>query len=207
MALPRTEIERALVHLESELRRLEAEYNLYFIGRLPRPPWETRKHVDGLVKRLDRTHIQNTAERFRFSTLQARYVKFCELWERALRAKEEGRSLSGRVRAAAPPPEMPSAAVPPHEPVRAAKTKRDDETVHVASLRDPSAEPDKVQALYARVSEARRTSGEPELPYERFQALVEHQLRKHSQGGEVAFKVAVKDGKVNLTARAIKPKE
>ena len=86
---PKTEIDRALVQLEGELRKLEGEYSLFFAGRLPRPPWESRTRVDGLVKRLDRTHMQNTAERFRFSTLQARYASFCELWERALRAKEE----------------------------------------------------------------------------------------------------------------------
>ena len=26
--------------LEAELKRLEAEYNMFFAGRLPRPPWE-----------------------------------------------------------------------------------------------------------------------------------------------------------------------
>ena len=30
------------MHLEAEIRRLEAEYNMFFAGRLPRLPWETR---------------------------------------------------------------------------------------------------------------------------------------------------------------------
>ena len=71
---PSNEIDRELLHLEAELKRLEAEYNMYFAGRLPRPPWETRKQVDNLVKRLDRAHISNYGDRFRFSTLQARYA-------------------------------------------------------------------------------------------------------------------------------------
>ena len=37
--------------LEAELKRLEAEYNMFFAGRLPRPPWETRGRVEALVKR------------------------------------------------------------------------------------------------------------------------------------------------------------
>jgi len=64
------DIERELRTLEAELKRLEAEYNMYFGGRLPRPPWETRKRVEGMVKRIDRMTINNTGHRFRFSTLQ-----------------------------------------------------------------------------------------------------------------------------------------
>ena len=41
MADPK-ELERELQILESDLRKLEGEYNMYFAGRLPRPPWETR---------------------------------------------------------------------------------------------------------------------------------------------------------------------
>src|SRR5689334_14736501 len=67
------DIDRELVVLEAELKRLEAEYNMYFAGRLPRPPWETRSRVEAMVKRLDRTHIGNTGTRFRFSTLQSRF--------------------------------------------------------------------------------------------------------------------------------------
>src|SRR5918999_3355591 len=84
MPPPSNEIDRELLHLE-------AEYNMYFAGRIPRPPWETRKQVDNLVKRLDRSHISNYGDRFRFSSLQARYAKFVDLWDKALRAKEEGR--------------------------------------------------------------------------------------------------------------------
>jgi len=34
-------IERDLQRLEAELKQLEAEYNMFFSGRLPKPPWET----------------------------------------------------------------------------------------------------------------------------------------------------------------------
>ena len=68
------DIERELQVLEVELKRLEAEYNMYFAGRLPRPPWETRKRVEGMVKRIDRQHIGNYGFRFKFSTLQARFT-------------------------------------------------------------------------------------------------------------------------------------
>ncbi len=85
------DIDRELQSLETELKRLEAEYNMFFAGRLPRPPWETRGRVEALVKRLDREHLSNYGARFRFTTLQARFAAFVDLWDRGLRAREEGR--------------------------------------------------------------------------------------------------------------------
>ena len=77
--------------LEADLKQLEAEYNMFFSGRLPKPPWETRARVEALVKQFDRGHIPNTGDRFRFTTLQSRYATFIDLWDRGLRAREEGR--------------------------------------------------------------------------------------------------------------------
>jgi hypothetical protein len=77
--------------LEAELKRLEAEYNMFFSGRLAKPPWETRSRVEALVKKIDRSYIQNYGDRFRFTTLQARYATFVDLWDRGMRAREEGR--------------------------------------------------------------------------------------------------------------------
>src|ERR1700758_986936 len=89
---PVSQTERDLNRLEAELKRLEAEYNMYFSGRLPKPPWETRNRVSALVKQYDRAYIQNYGDRFRFSSLQARYQAFVDLWDRGLRAREEGRT-------------------------------------------------------------------------------------------------------------------
>ncbi len=91
MPEPSTDIGRELTLLEAELKRLETEYNMFFAGRLQRPPWETRSRVEAMVKRLDRAHIGNYAERFRFTTLQSRFMTFIDLWDRGLRAREEGR--------------------------------------------------------------------------------------------------------------------
>ena len=63
-----------MMHLEAEIRRLEAEFNMFFAGRLPRPPWETRARVAALVKKHDQSFIRNTADRFRFESLQNRYA-------------------------------------------------------------------------------------------------------------------------------------
>ena len=99
MAEPTVDVDRELMVLEAELKRLEAEYNMFFAGRLPRPPWETRGRVDAMVKRIDRMRLSNYGDRFRFTTIQTRYATFVDLWDRGLRAREE--VGSGRFRRAA----------------------------------------------------------------------------------------------------------
>jgi hypothetical protein len=185
-----TEIARELKGLEAELRKLEAEYNMYFAGRLPRPPIETRARVMAAVRRLDRLRITNYAERFRFITLQARFQTFVDLWERGLRAREEGR----------PGPFSRRPATAGNEP------RAQDRILHVAAFSEPTRETEKLQDLYARLSEARREAGEEAVPFQKFADLVKDQVQRLRQSGstEVAFRVAVKDGKVNFTARGLK---
>ena len=191
MAAPPTDIERDLQRLEAALKQLEAEYNMFFSGQLPKPPWQTRSRVEALVKHYDRAHIPNTGERFRFVTLQSRYAAFVDLWDRGLRAREEGRS--------GPFPQKRSDKPP--EPQRPA-----DRIVHVAAFRDPLKEMDKLHELHNSLVEARRAVGLAAVPFDKFTDLVKSQVKKLKEtgGGEVAFRVAVKDGKVNFTARSMK---
>jgi hypothetical protein len=188
-----TELERELKGLEAQLRQLEAEYNMYFAGRSPRPPVETRARVTATVRRIDRLHIANYADRFRFMTLQSRFQTFVDLWERGLRAREEGRPGPFAQR-------IPAAGT-------AAKEKGpDDRILHVAAFHEPAREMEKLQELYERLSDARREAGEDAVPFHKFADLVKQQVKLLRQSGspEVAFRVAVKDGKVNFTARGLK---
>jgi len=186
-----TSVERDLQRLETELRRLEAEYNMFFAGRLPKPPWETRSRVDAIVKQFDRAHIQNTGDRFRFTTLQSRYAAFIDLWDRGLRAREEGRS---------------GPFVHKRKEEKVEPKKAEDRVLRVAAFKNPVQEQDKLHDLYDSLVEARRSIGEDALPFHKFADLVKTQVKKLRESGspEVAFRVAVKDGKVNFTARAMK---
>ena len=92
------DIERDIDRLEADLKKLETEYNLFFAGRSAKPPWDARAKVEAAVKKLDRTPIAHTATRFRFTTVQARFVALVELWERTQRSREEGRAMPVGVR-------------------------------------------------------------------------------------------------------------
>ena len=177
--------------LEAELKRLEAEYNMFFAGRLPRPPWETRSRVEAMVKRLDRQHIANYGDRFRFTTLQTRYARFIDLWDRGLRAREEGR--------AGPFPQA-------QKPAAAASARPQDRVVRVTTFQDPLREMDKLHDLYDSLAEARRETGQDAIPFHKFAELIKTQVTALQAKGnaEVAFRVAMKEGKVAFTARAKK---
>ncbi len=186
-----SELNRDLQILESDLRKLEGEYNMYFAGRLPRPPWETRARVEAAVKRLDRSHIQNYGDRFRFSTLQARFSAFIDLWDRGLRAREEGR---------------PGPFVAHRKPEPKKPPKAEDKVLFVTAFRDPMNEMDKLHDLYDTLREARAQLGEDNVPFHKFAELVKGQVARLKKEGapEVAFRVAVKEGKLNFTARGLK---
>ena len=190
----RFDVDRELAALEVDLKRLEAEYNMFFAGRLPRPPWETRKRVESLLKRWDRRRIDGSSERFRFQTIQARFAKFAELWDRGMRAREEGR---------------PGPFAQPPPPNREEKKKvdhHDTRVVHVTAFKDPVREIDKLHALYDSLMDARKEAGGEAVPFHRFAALVKDQVAKFKESGssEVAFRVAVAQGQVTFTARGLK---
>ena len=186
------EIERDLQILESDLRKLEGEYNMYFSGRLPRPPWETRGRVEAMLKRLDRSVIQNYGDRFRFTTLQSRFAAFIDLWDRGLRAREEGRPGPFAQRKPAETKKEPA--------------KAEDKVLFVASFKDPMKEMEKLHDLYDTLRDAREQMGEQNIPFHKFTELVTSQVSKLKKDGapEVAFRVALKDGKLNFTVRGLK---
>jgi len=185
-----TDVERDLLKLESGLKNLEAQYNMFFSGRLPKPPWETRSAVEALVKRYDRGFIQNYADRFRFQTLQSRWATLIELWDKGLRAREEGR---------------PGPFAQPQSKKDESK-RPENRILHVSAFSDVMREQDKLQDLYESLAEARHECGLDPVPYHKFADLVKTQVRKLNEDGdaEVAFRVAIKDGKVSLTARAMR---
>jgi hypothetical protein len=187
------DISRDLQQLAADLRQLEAEYNAFFAGRLPRPPWETRGRVEAVLKRWDRKRIDTSADRFRFQTIQSRFATFVDLWDRGLRAREEGRP-------------GPFAQAPPKPVAKPKDQPKESRILHVTAFRDPMREMDKLEALYETLMDARRELGDDAVPFHKFAALVKNQVAQFKESGspEVAFRVAVKDGKVNFTARGLK---
>ena len=183
-------LERELQALAVQLRKMETEYTMYFAGRTPRPPFESRAALDRAFKRADRTRFETPTLRFQFSSLQARYSSFCDLWDRGVRAREEGR--------AGPfmrPPAEPAAAAP-----------RED-VLHATRIDDPAGQSERLHDLYDAVMDARREDGQEVVPFHKFATLIRDQvlaLKERHPGDQVWFRVTRREGRVNVSARAVK---
>lgn len=182
-------VDRELQALASDLRKLESEYTMYFAGRTPRPPYESRARVEQAIKRLERTPYETPVHRFQFGALQARFAAFADLWDRAVRAREEGRPTpfqrpsSGHGAGAATPPGT---------------------VLYTTALSNPVAQLDKLRDLYDALMDARRETGREPVPFHRFADLVKRQVadlqeRYHTE--DVSFRVEVQGGKVSFKAR------
>lgn len=182
-------VDRELQGLGADLRKLEAEYTMYFAGRLPRPPFEARARFDQAVKRLERMPGGTSVQRFQFAALQARYASFADLWDRGVRAREEGRPT------------------PFTRPGQASASLDGADTgtiVHTTSLSDPVNQLDKLRDLYDALMDARRAVGHDVVPFHRFADLVKRQvsdLQQRHRAAEVSFRVVVEEGKVSFKAR------
>lgn len=181
--------DRELQGLAAELRKLEVEYTTYFAGRSARPPYENRSRFEQAMKRLERTPFDTQVQRFQFSALQARFSSFADLWDRGVRAREEGR----------PTPFTRQGA-----PAAAAERDETGTVVHATALSNPVAELDKLRDLYDALMDARRDSGHDAVPFHRFADLVKRQvaaIQERHHSSEVSFRVVVQAGRVSFKAR------
>ena len=127
------------------------------------------------MKKWDRGYIQSAGDRFQFDTLQRRFQTFVDLWDRGLRAREEGR----------PGPFGTSR----RRKRRRRRRRRTSKIVHVTSFQDPMREMDKLHTLYDSLMDARREAGDDVVPFHRFAALVKDQVTKLKAVGYAGSRV------------------
>ncbi len=184
--------------LERQIRQLQIEWDKFFGGVERKPPNDLKTQVDALVRRYAYAEMRNNTERFRYQALTARYSSLSELWNKRLRAMEEGRPLGlhGLRAQALPPPPLPAAPAPSvRAPAGALHGQR------------AEAEPS-VRDLYDRFLAARRAAGESgPVKFESFQKLIQDQRARimADKGAQaVDFRLETKDGKVSIKARPLK---
>jgi len=185
--------------LERAIAVVNAEYDAFLYGTAAKPPVESRKNVDRLIRILGRGEPENAVDRYRFSTIQGRWSTLIDRWERLQGEKEAGKrpGLYGRF---GPPGRETGAAAPDSRlPARNAE-----DSGSVDSKTSPS--PDSRRELFERYLAARRGRGESAegLSFERFTeslARETERVRERFGGADVEFDVAERDGKIKLVAR------
>jgi hypothetical protein len=86
-----TTLKVALDRIEADLTELKRQYELFFQGVRRTEPQEERKILEWMVRRLGLRKITNTADQFRFQSLQGKFYSYSNLWTRMTRDLEEGR--------------------------------------------------------------------------------------------------------------------
>jgi hypothetical protein len=182
--------ETDLQMLDVKLKQLRMEYEQYFLGARKREPQLLRGEVNKVVAYYANAPIRNTALRFLFNNLRARYFTHKRLWDETCRKIEEGTYQRHLFKADL------------HDRERATKGKKPGAEAAPAA---PTGE----DALFAEYVGARGTTGQGAagLTREKFAALLRQQeeaIRTKFGAAKVNFRVVVEEGRAKLKATPVK---
>jgi hypothetical protein len=200
-------IEEDLARIEEGTFKLQKEWDRFFSGQERKAPFESKQRLDRLVRKYIGVEIRNNVERFRFQSLTARYNTLSDLWNRRLRAIEEGRHPSSmQLKQVREAEEKLSAREEPPSPVvaRSGNGAVPRSEIRLSTLREDDAG---IRDLYEQFKSARASVGEAEVRFESFRKLISQQrarLLDEKDAVAVDFRIAVQDGKVALKAKPVR---
>ena len=208
-------VDEELGLLESQLRRLKIEYEVYFNNPTKKPPTDIEWKVLTLLRKFSDGGRMNFSQRFRYNEMAQRYAIYSDLWRKKGRIREEGYrrpqdallSVQG-VRTEEHEQQhhvyglsQPAAAAG----TAAAAVPAKDEPL-IVQCSDARAEKDKVEKLYHALIEAKKKAGENVSGNaESFASFVQKktdQIRKQYGCDSVEYTVEMQEGQVRLKARA-----
>jgi hypothetical protein len=196
-------VDEELGALESQLRRLKIEYEIFFSNPQKKPPADLEWKVLALLRKFSDGARMGFSQRFRYNAIAQRYAIYSDLWRKKSRIREEGYR-------------RPQDALLSVQGVREEEHQTEhkvyglshahNEGSHfVVHCADPGAEREKVEKLFIALSDAKKKAGENVSgSLESFSSFVQKktdQLRKQYNCQEVEYSVDVADGKVKLTAK------
>ncbi len=198
-------VDEELTQLESQLRRLKIEYEVFFSNPQKKPPSDLEWKVLALLRKFSDGGRLSFSQRFRYNEMAQRYAIYSDLWRKKSRIREEGYrrpqdallSVQG-VR--------PDEHVPEHKVYGVGHATATQEQPFVVHCSDARAERDKVEKLFIALSDAKKKAGENVSgSLDSFSSFVQkktEQIRKQYGCQAVEYSVDLADGKVKLTAKA-----
>ena len=198
-------VDEELNVLESQLRRLKIEYEVFFSNPQKKPPADLEWKVLALLRKFSDGGRMSFSQRFRYNEMAQRYAIYSDLWRKKSRIREEGYrrpqdallSVQG-VRAENHASE--------HKVYGLSRAVDSPNGPFAVELSDLASERETVQKLFHALSDAKKKAGENVAgSLESFTSFVERQTQQiRSQYGcrSVQYVVDITDGKVKLTARA-----
>jgi hypothetical protein len=202
-------IDEELNLLESQLRRLKIEYEIFFNNPQKKPPTDIEWKVLALLRKFSDGGRMNFTQRFRYNEMAQRYAIYSDLWRKKSRIREEGYR-------------RPQDALLSVQGVREEEHEQHGHKVYgvshaaaepaahdrafVMHSADPAAESKQVEQLFTALSEAKQKAGEKVSgSLDSFKSFVQKktkEIQKQHGCHNVEYIVEVQDGKVKLRARA-----
>lgn len=190
-------IDEELDLLDSSLRRLKIEYDVYFGGGSKKPPNDTLWRVNNLLKKFNDSPKLNYAQRFRFNAISQKYAIFNDLWRQKLKIKEEGYR-------------RPQDAVLGITGLRTEAEHQAERELHAAgaakiACSDVDQDMVAVRALYDRMMTEKKKVGEAAgAPFESFATFLRkktEQIRREFKCDAVEYSLEVQGSQVKLKAK------
>jgi len=209
-------IDEELTVLDTQLRRLKIEYEIYFSNPTKRPPTDIEWKVLSLLRKFSDGNRMSFSQRFRYNEVAQRYAIYSDLWRKKNRIREEGYrrpqdallSVQGvRVEEHVPEHKIYGVGHAATASAAAAATPATDEKKPFSmQCSDARAERDQVQKLYQALTAAKKKSGEAVSGnVDSFIAFVQkktEQIRKQYGCEAVEYTVETQNGQVKLRAKA-----
>ena len=209
-------IDEELTVLDSQLRRLKIEYEIYFSHPTKRPPTDIEWKVLSLLRKFSDGNRMSFSQRFRYNEIAQRYAIYSDLWRKKNRIREEGYrrpqdallSVQGvRVEEHVPEHKVYGVGHAATASAAAAATSAAEEKKPFSmQCADARAERDQVQKLYQALTDAKKRSGEAVSGnVDSFTAFVQkktEQIRKQYGCEAVEYTVEMQNGQVKLKAKA-----
>jgi hypothetical protein len=205
-------IDEELTLLESHLRRLKIEYEVFFNNPQKKPPSDLEwKVLAALRKFSDGGGRISFSQRFRYNEIAQRYAIYSDLWRKKSRIREEGyrRPVDAILSIQGLRPEEHK---PQHKVYGVSHTAAEPagDQPFVMQCGDPGAESDKVEKLFLALSDAKKKTGENVSgSLDSFKSFVQkktEEIRKQHGCQTVEYVVEVQDGKAKLKAKAANAK-
>jgi hypothetical protein len=197
-------VDEELNVLESQLRRLKIEYEVYFTNPTKRPPTDIEWKVLSLLRKFSDGARLNFSQRFRYNEMAQRYAVYSDLWRKKGRVREEGgrrpqeaehRRVYGLTHAAA--------GADSSDDILDTQEQLGRLTVQCS---DPELERAEVEKLYQALTQAKQKAGEASGgSFDSFQTFVRkktEQIRKQYGCPAVEYTVETEKGQVRLKAKA-----
>lgn len=200
-------IDEELNVLDSNLRRLKIEYEIFFSNPSKRPPTDMEWKVLAALRKFSDGSKMSFSQRYRYNEMAQRYAIYSDLWRKKSRIREEGyrRPQDALLSVQGVREEEHAPAAHPVYGVQHHAVDKENAAFAIACS-DPKQEKEKVQTLYNALVEAKKKSGEEITgnfsSFSSFVSKKTQQLRKEYGCESVEYTVELEGGQVRLKAKA-----